>query len=164
MELLKLLNASDIVAQIISFLILFFILRAVAWKKILFLLDQRKERIASELKSCEGALAQAERLKDEYEEKLRSIEEFREQKIRQAIEEGKALAEEVAGNARVQAKQILENANKNIEQELLKAKEELKTHIVDLTMSATENIIGQKLTPQDDRKLIEDFLQGLDKT
>jgi F-type H+-transporting ATPase subunit b len=72
MELLKLLSAPELIAQIISFLILFFILRAFAWKKFLNILDQRKERIAAEFNKIESAKAQLEKLKQEYEGKLAS--------------------------------------------------------------------------------------------
>ena len=41
-ELLKLLSGSEIVAQIISFLLLFFLLRAFAWKRFLAVLDARR--------------------------------------------------------------------------------------------------------------------------
>ena len=47
MELLKLLSTSEIVAQILGFLLLFFLLRAFAWKRLLALLDERKARISS---------------------------------------------------------------------------------------------------------------------
>ncbi len=49
MELLKLLSTNEIVAQVLSFLILLFLLRKFAWKKILKILDERKEKIALEL-------------------------------------------------------------------------------------------------------------------
>jgi F0F1-type ATP synthase membrane subunit b/b' len=48
-ELLKMLSGSEILAQILSFFILLFLLRIFAWKKILGLLDQRKEKISSQL-------------------------------------------------------------------------------------------------------------------
>jgi F0F1-type ATP synthase membrane subunit b/b' len=53
MELLKLLSGSEIVAQIISFLVLLFILRIFLWDKVLKVLDNRRERIASEFKQIE---------------------------------------------------------------------------------------------------------------
>jgi len=50
MELLKLLSANEIVAQIISFLLVFTLLRIFVWKHFLKILDDRRDRIASELK------------------------------------------------------------------------------------------------------------------
>ena len=54
MELLKMLSASEVFAQILSFFLLLFLLRKFAWKKILGLLDQRKEKITSDFKEIEN--------------------------------------------------------------------------------------------------------------
>ena len=161
MELLKLLSASEIVAQIISFLVLLFILRIFAWKKILALLDQRKEKISSELASAESSRLEIERLKSDYEVRLNSIELAANERIKAAVNEGRKIAEEIKKKAEEQAKEIIKEANDDINQEFLKAKEELKSYIVDLTLTATENVIERRLTAKDEKKLIEDFLENL---
>lgn len=163
MELLKLLSASEIVAQIISFLILLVLLRILVWKRVLSLLDKRREKIASELKAAQDARKEIETLKANYEAQLKSIDQFTKVKIKEAISEGKKITEEMKKKAEKETGLLLENANEKIAQELLKAKEELKNHIIDLTISATENIIEKKLTPEDDRRLVEDFLESMNK-
>ncbi|MDD5681425.1 MAG: hypothetical protein PHI59_09330, partial [Candidatus Omnitrophica bacterium] len=75
MELLKMLSANEIVAQVIGFLILLILLRAFAWKKVLGLLDKRKERIASEFNKIEEAKADIEKIRLDYDAKLASIEQ-----------------------------------------------------------------------------------------
>ena len=70
MELLKLLSASELVAQIVSFLILFFLLRALMWKRILGVLDERKNRIATELQNIDDTKGTVEKLKADFETKL----------------------------------------------------------------------------------------------
>ena len=74
MELLRLLTANEIVAQIISFLLLMAILRVFAWKKLLKLLDDRRERIASEFKKIEDTQAAVERMRVDYDKNLAGIE------------------------------------------------------------------------------------------
>ena len=54
MELLKMLSGNEIVAQILCFFLLLFLLKHFAWKKILDLLDQRKEKISSQLGEIEN--------------------------------------------------------------------------------------------------------------
>lgn len=163
MELLKLLSAPEIIAQIISFLVLLFILRIFAWKRILALLDQRKEKIAHELASALAGRLEAERLKTDYEAKLAGIESAAGEKIKEAINEGRKIAEEIKKKAEAQAREIIEGANDDIKQELLKVREGLKSHIIDLTLAAAENVIERKLTAEDEKKLIEDFLEDIDK-
>lgn len=163
MELLKLLSASEIAAQIITFLILLIVLRIFVWKKVLSLLDQRSEKIASQLKSTEAGNLEIERLNREYQAKLASIDLLAGEKIKEAVIEGRKIAEEIKKKAEMEAKAIMEEANDNIKQEVLKVKEELKAHIVDLTLIAAENVIERKLTTEDEKKLVEDFLDSIDK-
>lgn len=162
MELLKLLSASEIAAQIISFLVLLFFLRTFLWKRILSLLDQRSEKISAELKSTEEAKLEIEKLKIDYESRLNSIDLVVNERIKESVSEGRKIAEEIKKKAQDQAKEILEDANEDIKQEFLKAKEELKSYIADLAITAAENIIERKLTDKDEKKLVEDFLKNID--
>ena len=163
MELLKLLSTNEIVAQIISFLVLVFILRAFAWKRILSLLDQRKERIASDFKQIEDAKLEIEKIKASYEEKMSAIEESARVKIQEAVDESRHVAQEIKEKAQSDALVLMEKSHDNIKIELSKAKEELKEKIVELTINAAEHIIKEKLTSEQDKKLILGFLEESDK-
>ena len=163
MELLKLLSASEIAAQIISFLLLLFILRIFAWKPLLKLLDERKTRIAEGFKKIEDTQAELSALKAKYEEELGSIEQKAREKIQEAIQQGQKASEEIKQKAKQEANRIIESAKEDIKFEISRAKEELKDQIVDLTIKATEQIIQEKLTEKQDRKLIYDFLKGVDE-
>jgi F-type H+-transporting ATPase subunit b len=163
MELIKLLSVNEIVAQIISFLVLVFILRVFAWKRILSLLDQRKEKIASEFQQLENAKLEIENIKASYEEKIGAIEESARLKIQEAVDESRHVAQEIKEKAQADAKVIMEKAHDNIKIGLSQAKEELKEKIVELTINAAEHILKEKLTPEKDKKLILGFLEELDK-
>jgi F-type H+-transporting ATPase subunit b len=163
MELLKLLSASEIVAQIINFLLLLFILRLFFWKRILKLLDERKARIASEFKNIEEAKKAAENLKAEYDSKLNSIEAIAKGKIQEAVDESKVKAIEIIKKANLEAQKTIDSARVDIKYEIRKAKEQLKEEIVDLTISAVEGVIKDKLTEADDKKIVEEFLKDIDK-
>lgn len=163
MELLRLLSTNEIVAQVISFLVLFFILRAFAWKKILSLLDARSEKIASEFKKIEEAKEEISKLKSDYGEKLERIEGLAQVKIQEAVSQARHIAQEIREKATADSRIILKKAEENIELELSKAKEVLKDKVIDLTLSATEHILKEKLTSEKDKKLISEFLDELDE-
>jgi len=157
------LSANELFAQIISFLLLLALLRIFAWKKILALLDARKERIASEFKKIEESQAQTSRLKAEYETKIAYIDNEARKKIQEAIGEGRKITDEVRKHAHEEAQQIINNAKANIHHELAVAKEELKDKIIDLTIAAAGNIIQEKLTAEGDTKLVREFLDHMDE-
>jgi F-type H+-transporting ATPase subunit b len=163
MELLKLLSASELAAQIISFLLLFFLLRVLMWKRILGVLDERKNRIAAELHNIDDVKSTVEKLKADYEAKVGSAEATGKVKIQEAALEGQRVAEEIKKEAQGQAEKIIENARADTRYELARAKEELKDEIVDLVLKTTEHVIQEKLTPQEDRKVVENFLDRLEK-
>lgn len=162
MELLSLLNAHEIVAQMISFLILLFILRLVAWKRVLAFLDSRKERIAGQLRDAENARLAAQEIKTDYESKLSKIDDEANRRIKQAVDEGRLLQDDLKKSAHLEAQRIIDDARVNIKYELSKVKEELKEHIIDLSIKAAESVIQEKLTEKEDRKLVKDFLDKVE--
>jgi F-type H+-transporting ATPase subunit b len=163
MELLKLLSANEVIAQVINFLLLLILMRVFFWKKVLKLLDERRDRIASQLAHIEKTKKEVEGLKLDYEAQLNTIEDIKNLKIKEGVEEGRKESDEIKKEAQLNAQKIMDSAESDIKQEIAKAREELKDEIVDLTIKAVENIAGEKMSEKNDKKLIEDFLKGLDK-
>ena len=162
MELLKLISGSQILAHIISFLVLLFLLRKFAWGKILKFLDERKERIALQLNEIEERKGELAQLKSGYEAKLNTIEESARAKINEAILEGQRIARQIKDDAHNEAQRIINDAKSCINEEFLKAKEELKNSIVALAMAAASHIIETRITESDSRRLVQDFLQNIE--
>jgi F-type H+-transporting ATPase subunit b len=94
---------------------------------------------------------------------LSAIEQTAKNKIREAVIEGSRITEEIRKKANQEADEMVNNAKESIKYELSKAKEELKETIVDLTIQSTENLIKEKMTEQNDRRLVKDFLDKVDK-
>lgn len=163
MELLKLLDTNQIIAQAVNFLILFFILRFLVWKRFLKMLDERKDRIAADFKKIEDSKAEVENLKLDYEGRLENIERIAREKLEDAVAEGKRIADEIRGNANAEALQIIEKTNETIKSELSRAREEFRDDIVDIAISAAEKVIEEKLTEAGDKKIVEDFLRRLEQ-
>jgi F-type H+-transporting ATPase subunit b len=164
MEFIKLLSTNEIVAQIVNFLLLLFLLRIFFWKRILKILDERKERIASELTRIEETKQEVERLRLEYQKHLDLIDEESRVRIEEALEKGRMLVDEMRKEAHDEAQKMVEAAKQDIRYKIAKAKEEVKEQLIDLTIKATQNLISEKLTADDDKKIVEDFLREVDKT
>ncbi|MDD5427765.1 MAG: F0F1 ATP synthase subunit B [Candidatus Omnitrophica bacterium] len=163
MELLKLLSANEIVAQVITFLLLLFLMKRFAWKPFLKTLDTRKERIASELKRIEAAKAEVNGLKTDYESRLASIEAEAKNRIRAAVEEGRKSAEDIRRLAREDGERIFAKAQESIKAEVAKAEEALKDKIVNLTIDVASKVVQERLTEEDDRAIVETFIKEMEK-
>lgn len=163
MELLRLLSTNEIVAQVIAFLALLFLMKCFAWKPLLKTLDDRRTRIAAEFKNIADAKAEADRLRSDYAGKLAQIGEEARERIRIAIEDGKTQAERIREEARGEGERILEKAKDSIRSEIAKAEEALKEKIVDITIDIAGKVIQERLTVEDDKKIVETFLNEIEK-
>ncbi|MFH1199189.1 MAG: F0F1 ATP synthase subunit B [Candidatus Omnitrophota bacterium] len=163
MELLKLLSANEIVAQIINFFIVLWLLRKFLWRPILKVLDQRKEKIAADLKSIEEAKATVAGIKADYEARITSIHDEVNKKIRAAEEEGRRITEGMRKKAHTQAQAIIDEARANMKYELNNAKETLKQELIDIAIKAAELVIEERLDEKQDRRIVNDFLRDLKK-
>ena len=150
--------------QIINFLLLFFLLRKFLWNKFLGILDDRREKIAKELKSIEDTKIEITRLQTEYDQKLNQIEEAARARIQSAIMEGQRISQDILQQAKSEADKILTSAQNDIQFEFKKAKEELRRSVIDLTIQATERLIQEKLNAETDKKLVSNLLQELDSS
>ncbi len=162
MELLKLLSANELVAQAVSFIILLLLMRIFVWRRVFKMLDKRKEKIASDLSKIDKDKENATSLKAEYDARLRLVDVEAQKLIQAAAQEGRRITEEIRQKAREEGHEIVENARKAVQFELEKARKELKEELVDITIKAAENLIGEKLTVEQDKKIVEDFLQKIE--
>jgi F-type H+-transporting ATPase subunit b len=163
MEILKLITASEIVAQLICFLLLLALLRKFAWTPLLKLLDERKQNIAGALQHIEDKNKEAELLRVQYESHLLGIESEKRMALKEAAAEGKKLQDQMKKEAYIESQKILENARSMIQFELARAKEDLKVNMVDIAIKASERLIEEKLSEEMDQKLVQKFIDQLDK-
>ena len=163
MGLLKLLSSSEIIAQIINFLVLIFILRALAWKKIIKFLDDRRLRIALQVEEVEKLKLESAALKARADEQIKNMEIIAARKMEEAAEAATAAADEIKKDARQEAQRIMAQAQSNVRYEATRIKNELKNEIIDMVMQVSEQMIEQKMNPEADRKLAEEFLTNLDQ-
>ena len=138
-------------------------MRALVWKRFLKILDDRKDRLASEFKTIEDSKAEVARLKSDYETNLENIDRIAKARIEEAVSEGNRIAEEIRENANTEALQIIERTDEAIKAEVSRAKEDLRDEIVDIALSAAGKVIEEKLTEAQDKKIVEDFLNRVDK-
>jgi F-type H+-transporting ATPase subunit b len=157
------LDWSQILTQIIGFLLLLWLLKKFAWKPILQLLETRRNKIVAEFDKIDATKQEVTQLKLDYEQQLKTIDAQARQKILDAVQEGQKIAAEIQEKARDDSRQIIEKAKQNIELEIAKAKVELRNEIVNLTLQATEKLLIEKLDAQKHRELILHYIDSLDR-
>lgn len=161
MELLTKLgiNWQLLIAQIVNFLILVFVLYRFAYKPILKILDDRTEKIEKGLKDAQTVQDKLLAIEDKEKKVLLTARKEAQKIIQQSENTALKNAKDLEISAKVQSGKILEDAKKQIEQEKNKAVKEAKTEIAELVMSATEKIIGEKIDSSKDKELIEKVIK-----
>ncbi|MBI3997375.1 MAG: F0F1 ATP synthase subunit B [Candidatus Omnitrophica bacterium] len=157
------LDLQQILSQAISFILLVIILRKVAWRPLLAMLDQRRARIEDELRQIAQSKSELAQLQNDYAKRLAKIEDEARTKIQQAMLEGKRLAIELQEQARAQGYEIMTKAKDTVELELAKAKVTLRDQVAAMTMDAVERMLRRKLDATADRQLVDDVLKELEE-
>lgn len=152
----------QIITQIISFLMILWLLSRYAWKPLLKVLDDRKNKIQSDCAEIQEQRLQVDKLVNEYQEKLRSLDAQALQKMNQAIEEAKLAAESIHAEAKLQAKAILSQAQDDLQNEIHQARLKLKNDLVEMTLSATEKVLKNSLNEEQQKKYVSDIIDQLE--
>ena len=146
---------------IVTFLIVLAILKWKAWGPLINALDKREEDIREALASAEKARQDAEKASSEYEDMMRKAQA----KAQQIVSEGKAAGERVKNDiqsaANDKANEIIEKAKAQIDAERRKAIQEIKSSVVNLSMEAAARVIEKNLDSDDNRKLVDQALEGI---
>lgn len=157
------LEIGQIVTQIIGFLLALWILKKFAWKPLLKIMEQRRQKIASEFDHLDKQKDQMEKLVSDYEAKLKDIDNLARAKILEAASEGQKMASEIKENARKEAKDFLDKAKERLQREVDMAKVQLRDDLVEMTLRVTEKILKEKLDQEKDKRLIADFIDEVEK-
>lgn len=160
-EILKALNLDLQVACVqIGVIILMFPLVELLFIKPL------KEAMDARSKELEETFAEADQLKQrmlelkqDYERRLEAAEAEAREKIQAALNEANLMKENILAEAKSQAEEIRERTLEDLEQEKQKIMVDLRTQVVELTLMATEKLIGESMNEQKQRELVEHFIE-----
>jgi len=152
-----------LLAQIVNFLIIFFVLSKLLYKPILGMLEKRKKEIAAGLELTEKLREEEEKLNVRKEKVL---EEAR-KNARSIVEAGKkdadAQAKEIVESARVQAQDIIAKGKDDASHLRTDMEKDVRRAAVGIAEAMTKQLLSQVLSASDQHKLIQKHLQELEK-
>lgn len=141
-----------------NLLILCAIVKRLLFRPVQAILQKREEQIAEDYRAAEGARAEAQALRQKYEQKLEAARaeagELLDTAARRAAEREEAMLRE----AREQAGAVAERARRELEREQEQARSALKREISGIAIDLAERVVEREISPADHEKLIEEFL------
>lgn len=144
---------------IISFLILLFVLRKVAWKPILNAVSDREEGIRKALASAENAKLEMENLQADNQKLLQEARLERDAMVKEAREIKAKMIADAKEEAKEQADKLISQAQVAIQSEKKAAIAELKGQVASLSVEIAEKVVKSELSNKEKQlKLVEDML------
>jgi F-type H+-transporting ATPase subunit b len=151
-------NLGLLVSQLVNFTLLAVLLYLLLYKPLLKMLDQRKERIARSMADVDAARAAAANAQQEYDRKMAEAQRKSQEIIAQAAQTGEQAGTEIKAAALREAEAIRQQAREDAAQEKAHILADAQKQIANLSMLATERVLGQALDPDLQRKLIDQVL------
>ena len=130
-------NPGLMIWTLLTFFIVFFILRKFAFGRIAGLLEEYKVQLAGSRQEAAGILDRARRT---------------------AEEDRRRMSEELAA----ERERGIVQAQQAIQAETRQSLDRIKTEVADLTLTATEKVLGRALDDAEQRRLIDDALADVD--
>ena len=152
-----------LLAQIVNFLIILFLLQKFFYKPIIKMLEGRKKRIEQSLENA-----------DLIEEKLKNTQEKSTQIIKEAqknaqdlITEAKTQAEQIIENANLEARKSIEEGVKNAQTQIAAEKEqevrEVETQSLSIISTVIKKVMGRTISASEKNQLTKEAVLELTK-
>ncbi|MDU1362291.1 MAG: F0F1 ATP synthase subunit B [Veillonella sp.] len=156
------LSLGTILAQMLNFFILVWLLARFAYKPLLAMMTERKERIAKDLEAAEQARAEAETFKADYAAQISNARVEAQQIVEKAIQEAENTTREQLATAREQIEQEKNRARQDIAIERDRAMNSLRNEVVSLSVAMAGKVVAKDMNSETNTKLIEDAIRQLD--
>lgn len=151
-----------LLAQIINFVFLIYLLRRFAFIPLLKVLKERKQVIEEGIKNSEQAKEHLEETKQNREKVLENAQEKASELVQKGKERGKEKEEKIIQYAEEEKEKILEEAKNKGNLEVDKMKQEQKEKTRDLGLLLAEKILKEKIDAKKDQEIVKNFLLSLE--
>ena len=152
-------SVPTLITQVVTFIILLVVLRFVAYKPIMRMLDERSRRIKESLDQAESIKAQSARSEEEVRKQLEQASREGQERIARAVKAGEDVKQKAQEDAKKEAETLVNRARTEIQRERDDAISEVRREFAELTVLAAGKVIEKSLDKEEHRELIEKVLE-----
>ena len=124
-------------------------------------LEKRKQSIADDIETAQKEMEEAEKLKTEYEEKLKNIDAEAETILADARQRALANENRIVTDAREEAGKIIDNANREADLEKQKVANEVKEEVINVASAMAGKIVAASLSEGEKKRMLDETLEGM---
>ena len=154
-------NPVTLIAQICNLFIQLFLAKKFFLDKVKAILDQRREAADKEITDAQAARAEAEAIKQTYEQNMKEARAKADDLLLNAQRTANSRSEEIIGQAQQAAAQIKQKAAADIEMEKKKALNDAKNEISGLALAIAGKVVARELNAADQEQMIDRFINEL---
>lgn len=151
-------NLGDVLATLVIFLGLMFLLKKFAWGPLMGIMQEREELVATGIDAAEKAKKETQALLEEQKSILKEARTEAQAIIEGAKKQGEATREEIVSVARTEANRLKESAVRDIEAEKEKAITAVREEVVSLSVLAASKVLGKEISEEDNSALIKETI------
>lgn len=144
------------ISSVLVFAAAYLILAKLAWPRIVGALDERAEKIKSEITSAEEARARADAALKEYEKSLAEARAESQRMLDETKAQQARYAAELRQQAEAEAQQLKRSAMDQIEAAKRAALSEIYAETAALATRVAERILQREVSEEDQRRLIDE--------
>jgi len=165
MEIVKNFGVNPILlaAQIINFLIVFFVLKKFLYKPILELLNKRQTTIKEGLKQAEEARIRLEKVVIEEKNILKNAQLHAKKIIEDSKEEAIEITKQINDNTKKQTEKMLNQAKDQIIRESLEAEKRLAVNTSKLAVSFLQKALSDFFSSKEQKEVVSNALKKIKK-
>ena len=151
-------DMNEFIPMVIAFLIIAVVLGKFGWPILEGIMVRRETAIKESLEKSEAARIESEKLLEEYKKQLAEAKAQANPIVADAKKAGESVKAEIESKAQVEAANMIEKAKVAIEAEKKQAVSELQGSVADLTVSVAARIVGEDLSDDEHRAIIERYV------
>lgn len=152
-------STAEVVAAIVTFLVLLALLTKLAWKPILNGLQQREAVIKKALDDAQKANEDALVLLAQYEDKMDQAKADAQAIADGARKEADAARQRIENDARTRAEETLERSLREIQQAKETALDGILKEVGDIAAETASRIVRRELSPADNARIVDDVVR-----
>lgn len=152
-------NPQVLIFQIITFVLVFALLKKFAFDKIVAMLDKRHKVIDDGVRLGRKLEKERDQMDKELAKLTREARHEADRIIANAHKESREVLREAEKSARRKTDAMISDAEARIHEDAEAAKRKLEKDIVGLVSEATEAIVGEKVDPKKDAEIIKNIIQ-----
>ena len=149
---------------LVLFLFTMWVLSKLAFPKIQAALDKRAQTIAESIEAAERQRRESDELLEQYRGRLAEAREQADEIMARARKAAETAEAEATSSGKEKREELVSAAKRDIEAETRRSLEQIRREVADLTVLATEKVTRKSLTPDDQRRLVEEALSEVDFT